>query len=65
MQFTNLKDKIEKKIKNSSHKLSKLQLTNFWSQGILGIKATYVGDRQSTKLDYNHRVVYASGLSFS
>jgi hypothetical protein len=24
--------------KNSSHKLPKLQSTNFWSQGILGIK---------------------------
>jgi hypothetical protein len=37
MQFTRLKEKIEKNY-FSSHKLPKQQLTSFWSQGILGVK---------------------------
>jgi hypothetical protein len=32
-----------KKKLNSSHKLSKQQSTSFWSQGILGVKATIWG----------------------
>jgi hypothetical protein len=31
------KRKIEKKLKNSSHKLPKQQSTSFWSQEILGV----------------------------
>ena len=38
MQFTCLKEKIEKKY-FSSHKLPKQQLTNFWSQGILEVNS--------------------------
>jgi hypothetical protein len=37
MGFTRLKEKIEKNY-FSSHKLPKQQSTNFWSQGILGVK---------------------------
>jgi hypothetical protein len=37
MWFTCLKEKIEKNY-FSSHKLPKQQSTNFWSQGILGVK---------------------------
>jgi hypothetical protein len=34
------KKKLKKK-KNSSHKLPKQQLTNFWSQGILGVNTSF------------------------
>jgi hypothetical protein len=34
--FTHLKEKLNKNY-FSSHKLSKQQLTSFWSQGILGV----------------------------
>jgi hypothetical protein len=40
MYFTCPKEEIEKN-KISSHKLPKQQSTNFWSQGILGIKRDF------------------------